>query len=84
MRSSASCPAYNVSRLNLFTGNDVHLQSELVQIDAGTTNAAIWSCPPTTRSSPPARWADTAPSCTEVLESHTHRTPPKPQQTRPL
>jgi NADH-quinone oxidoreductase subunit G len=28
-------PAYNVPRLNLLTGNDEHLKSELVQIDAG-------------------------------------------------
>jgi NADH-quinone oxidoreductase subunit G len=30
-------PAYNVPRLNLLAGNDEHLQSELSQIEAGTT-----------------------------------------------
>ena len=29
-------PAYDVPRLNLMLGNDVHLKTELVQIDAGT------------------------------------------------
>ena len=30
-------PAYHVSRLNLLTGNDEHVKSELVQIDTGMT-----------------------------------------------
>ena len=32
-------PAYNVPRLNLLTGNDEHLKSELVQIDPGAVSA---------------------------------------------
>ncbi len=32
-------PSYDVPRLNLLTGNDEHLKSELVQIDVGAMNA---------------------------------------------
>ena len=59
-------PGYDVPRLNLLTGNDQHLKPSWYRSrPAATTAAATSSCRPTTRSSPPARWAATAPCSTK-------------------
>ena len=77
-------PGYTLSRLQLLSGNDQHLDARACQRWSRSADhtAAIWSCPPATRSSPPARSAATPPALIErPATSRTASPTPNPTST---
>ncbi|HTA84666.1 MAG TPA: molybdopterin-dependent oxidoreductase [Silvibacterium sp.] len=73
-------PAYDVPRLNLLAGNDEHLKSELVQIDAGVMSASTGRRDLVLPSNDALYTSGTlgrySAKLQEVLESHTMLTKP--------